>query len=140
MSAKKRGPRKPAVREVERVRHLLSLDAARAVRRLEAKHEEAVSLFSRLRTREALVELCRSDFTSASFTALSKLEPKEQASTAAFHDALFELRWYVSYTEDMPSAVKVTVTQYVRKLSELHRVLSATLGPPEALGHRVIEG
>ena len=89
--------------------------------------------------REGLIELCRSDFTSAPFAELAKLEPKEQASTAAFHDLLHELRWYVSYTEDMPSTVKLTVAQYVRRLEELHHLLRVTLGPPEALGHRVID-
>lgn len=121
------------------MRHLLSLDAQRVMQRLTAKQDEAVGLFSRLRTREALIELCRSDFMTAPFAELSKLEPKEQAATAAFHDALHELRWYVSYTEDMPSTVKVTVAQYVRRLDELHHALRVTLGPPEALGHRVID-
>ena len=78
-------------------------------------------------------------YTSAPFAELAKLEPKEQAATAAFHEVLHELRWYVSYTEDMPSTVKLTVSQYVRRLDELHHALRVTLGPPEALGHRVID-
>lgn len=135
--ATKRAPRSTA--ESTRVRHLLSLDAERVMKRLAAKQDEAVGLFSRLRTREALIELCRADFTSAPFAELAKLEPKEQAASAAFHEVLHELRWYVSYTEDMPSTVKLTVSQYVRRLDELHHALRVTLGPPEALGHRVID-
>lgn len=123
-----------------RVRHLLSLDAARVMRRLSSKQDEAVSLFSRLRTRDALIELCRSDFTTATFTDLARLDPKEQTAVQHFHDLLHELRWYVSYTEDMPSAVKTTVAQYVRRLDELHHVINATLGSPEAQGHRVVQG
>lgn len=123
-----------------RVRHLLSLDAARVMRRLGAKQDEAVSLFSRLRTREGLIELCHSDFTTATFSELARLEPVEQTSVQQFHDVLHELRWYVSYTEDMPSTVKSTVAQYVRRLDELHQALTATLGPPEAQGHRVVQG
>lgn len=138
MAAKKK--RAPKSTEAStRVRHLLALDAQRVMQRLTSKQDEAVALFSRLRTREALIELCRSDFTSAPFAELAKLEPKEQASTAAFHDVLHELRWYVSYTEDMPSTVKLTVAQYVRRLEELHHLLRVTLGPPEALGHRVVD-
>lgn len=135
---------KPGVERWEadsaRVRHLLSLDAARVMRRLTAKQDEAVSLFSRLRTREALIELCRSDFTTAQFTDLARLDPKEQTAVQQFHDVLHELRWYVSYTEDMPSSVKSTVAQYVRRLDELHHLINVTLGPPEAQGHRVVQG
>lgn len=123
-----------------RVRHLISLDAARVMRRLTSKQEEAVSLFSRLRTREALIELCRSDFTSAGFGDLARLDPAEQTAVQQFHDVLHELRWYVSYTEDMPSTVKSTVAQYVRRLDERHHVINATLGPPEAQGLRVVQG
>lgn len=126
--------------DTARVRHLLALDAARVLRRLTAKQDEAVSLFSRLRSREALVELCRADFTSAGFGDLARLDPVEQTAVQQFHDVLHELRWYVSYTEDMPSAVKSTVAQYVRRLDELHHTLNATLGPPEAKGHRVVQG
>lgn len=126
--------------ESARVRHLFSLDAARVMKRLTAKQDEAVSLFSRLRTRDGLIELCRTDFTTATFSELARLEPNEQAAIQQFHDLLHELRWYVSYTEDMPSTVKSTVAQYVRKLDELHVAINATLGPPDARGHRVIEG
>jgi hypothetical protein len=57
----------------------------------------------------------------------------------AFHELLDQLRWYVSYTEDMPSTVKTTVSQYVRRLDELHRALVLVIGGPEAGGHPVID-
>lgn len=125
--------------ETAKVRHLLSLDVAQVLRRLEAKQDEAVGLFSRLRTREALIALCRTSFTSITFSELARLSPKEQKAVHAFHDVLHELRWYVSYTEDMPSTVKTTVSQYVRRLDELRHALNATLGPPDAEGHPVID-
>ncbi len=140
--AARRKPKKPAAKAPDAARaarHLLSLDATRVMKRLTSKHDEAVGLFSRLRTREALVELCRSDFVSAPFSELAKLEPQEQVAVAAFHDVLFELRWYVMWTEDMPGTVAGTVANYVRRLETLHRTLTAVLGPPDALGHRVIE-
>lgn len=127
-------------KDTARVRHLLSLDADTVMKRLLAKQDEAVGLFSRLRTREGMVDLCRSGFTSITFSELVRLEPSEQQAVQAFHHVLHELRWYVSYTEDMPSTVKSTVTQYVRRLEELHHLLNAQLGPPEAGGSRVING
>jgi len=125
--------------ETAKVRHLLSLDADQVMRRIEAKQDEAVGLFSRLRTREGMIDLCRSVFTTVTFSDLARLTPKEQRAVHDFHDLLHQLRWYVSYTEDMPSTVKTTVSQYVRRLDELHHLLNAAIGPPEAKGHPVID-
>lgn len=126
-------------RDTARVRHLLSLDADAVMKRLASKQDEAVGLFSRLRTREGLIDLCRSGFTSITFSELVRLEPPEQQAVQAFHHVLHELRWYVSYTEDMPSTVKSTVTLFVTRLDDLHRALNTAIGPPEAKGHRVID-
>lgn len=125
--------------DTARVRHLLSLDADAVMRKLIGKQDEAVGLFSRLRTREGMVELCRSLFTSVTFNELVRLEPGEQLAVQAFHALLHELRWYVTYTEDMPSTVKATVTLYVTRLTELHLALNAVIGPPDAKGARVIQ-
>ena len=125
--------------DTARVRHLLSMDADTVIKRLASKQEEAVGLFSRLRTREGMVELCRSGFTTITFSELVRLDPAEQQAVEAFHHVLNELRWYVRYTEDMPSTVKSTVALYVGKLDGLHRLLNAAIGPPEAKGHRVID-
>ncbi len=125
--------------DTNKVRHLLSLDADAVMKRLASKQDEAVGLFSRLRTREGMVELCKSNFGTITFSELVRLEPTEQAAVEAFHHTLNELRWYVRYTEDMPSTVKSTVTLYVVRLTELHHALNAVIGPPAASGHRVIQ-
>lgn len=125
--------------DTAKVRHLIALDAAQIMKRIELKQDEAVGLFSRLRTREGMIELCRSTFGSVTFSELARLSPPEQMATFGFHEQLDAMRWYVSYTEDMPSTVKSTVSQYVRKLEELHRELRARIGPPGGGGHPVIE-
>lgn len=125
--------------DTAKVRHLIALDAASIMKRIEQKQDEAVGLFSRLRTREGMIELCRSSFTSVTFSELARLNPPEQLATFGFHELLDAMRWYVTYTEDMPSTVKTTVSQYVRKLEELHRDLTARIGPPGTGGHPVIE-
>ena len=125
--------------DTARVRHLLSLDADTVMKRLVSKQDEAVGLFSRLRTREGMIDLCKSGYTSITFSELVRLDPAEQAAVEAFHHVLHELRWYVRYTEDMPSTVKSTVTLYVARLDELHHLLNAAIGPPDAKGHRVID-
>lgn len=126
-------------RDTARVRHLISQDAAEVLRKLQTKQDEAVGLFSRLRTREGMIDLCKSLYTGITFGELVRLEPSEQEAVHAFHHVLHELRWYVTYTEDMPSTVKSTVTLYVSRLEDLHRQLNAVIGPPEAKGARIIE-
>jgi hypothetical protein len=126
-------------RDTARVRHLISQDAAEVLRKLQSKQDEAVGLFSRLRTREGMIDLCKSLYTGITFSELVRLEPSEQEAVHAFHHVLHELRWYVTYTEDMPSTVKSTVTLYVSRLEDLHRQLNAVIGPPEAKGARIIE-
>ncbi|MBL8910934.1 MAG: hypothetical protein JNM17_09555 [Archangium sp.] len=125
--------------DTAKVRHLIALDAASVMKRIDSKQDEAVGLFSRLRTRDGMIELCRSSFTSVTFSELARLSPPEQLATFSFHEQLDAMRWYVSYTEDMPSTVKSTVSQYVRKLGELHRDLTTRIGPPGSGGHPVIE-
>jgi hypothetical protein len=126
-------------RDTSRVRHLISQDAAEVLRKLQSKQDEAVGLFSRLRTREGMIDLCKSLYTGITFGELVRLEPSEQEAVHAFHHVLHELRWYVTYTEDMPSTVKSTVTLYVSRLEDLHRQLNSVIGPPEAKGARIIE-
>ncbi|MFT3707045.1 MAG: hypothetical protein QM817_05185 [Archangium sp.] len=126
--------------DTAKVRHLISLDAALIMKRIAVKQDEAVGLFSRLRTREGMIELCRSTFGSVTFSELARLNPPEQTAAFDFHEQLDAMRWYVSYTEDMPSTVKSTVSQHVRRLEELHRTLTTRIGPPDAGGHPVIEG
>src|SRR3954462_3371008 len=71
--------------DTARVRHLLSLDANAVMKRLASKQDEAVGLFSRLRTRDGMIELCRSGYTTITFSELVRLDPGEQQAVEAFH-------------------------------------------------------
>lgn len=116
-----------------RVRHLLSLDAARVMARLAKRQGEVVRLFSRLRDRAPLLHMVASRFDSATFADLSALEPQEQVAAHAFHDLLDELRWYLTYTEDMPLTVQATLDQFARQLDDAHRALRTAIGAPHGV-------
>lgn len=98
-----------------------------------------VSLFSRLRDRNPMLETVKSWFMTITFADLAALEPVEQAAVNAFYEQLGELRWYLQYTEDMPNQVHLKVAQRVLQLETAYRKLSAVIGPPDAEGAPVID-
>jgi hypothetical protein len=121
------------------VRHLIAVDAATVMARLEKRHAEMVRLFSRLRDRSPLLEVVQSWFQSITFIELACLERKEQRAVIEFYERLADLRWYLQYTEDMPLQVGQHVTQFVRELTAGHRKLTEAIGPPDVEGAEVIE-
>lgn len=112
-----------------RVRHLIALDATSIMRRLEARRAEMFTLFSRLRSREPMLSTLATRYTSANFHELVHLPVREQAVVDHFYECLDTLRWYFTYTEDMPSTAQQTFNTLHRRLEEAHRKLVATLGP-----------
>lgn len=107
--------------------------------RLAARRHEMVGLFSRLRDRTPLLSPLQSWFDTAGFPQLALLEPGEQKAVNDFHELLGEVRWYLRYTEDMPTQVQHKLTQFVHRLETSYRKLVAAIGPPESHGAPVIE-
>jgi hypothetical protein len=122
-----------------RIRHLIALDATNVVRHLGKRREEMVSLFSRLRDREPMLLTVRSWFESVDFEALVTLHPDEQRAVNDFHHVLGELRWYLRYTEDMPSTVRTIVTQHARALEAEYVKLISVLGDVAAEAKVVVD-
>lgn len=124
-----------------RVRNLIALDAANIMRRLEARRSEMFVLFSRLRSREPMLSTLSTRYTSATFHDLVHLPVREQSVVDHFYECLDALRWYFTYTEDMPSTAQQTFNTLHRRLEEAHRKLVATLGSPASPdGVTVVEG
>ena len=113
-----------------RVRHLISLDASNVMKRLAARREEMISLFSRLRDRQPMLTTLQSWFVTVRFTELVELDLREQASVNAFHECLDEMRWYFTYTEDMPSTAQTTLLLMLKKLDLAYALLLTAVGPP----------
>jgi hypothetical protein len=123
-----------------RVRHLVALDAANLMVRITARHDAMVSLFSRLRDRNPLLQTVHSWFLTVDFSELAALEPFEQNAVNQFYSLVGELRWYLQYTEDMPALVRTKVSNFVRRLAEAHLKLTQIIGPPDTDGAPVVEG
>ena len=98
-----------------------------------------VSLFSRLRDRSPMLEAIGSSFSSITFSDLATLEPVEQTAVNQFYELLDELRWYLQYTEDMPTQVLLKVAVFVGRLETSHRQLTLVIGPASADGAPVVE-
>lgn len=136
--------RKPAPKADEtaiRVRNLIAQDAENIMRRLEARRDEMFALFSRLRSREPMLTTLSTRYTSATFHELVHLPARDLAVVNHFYETLDGLRWYFTYTEDMPSTAQQTFIAMHRRLEEAHRKVVATLGPPtRADGVTVVDG
>lgn len=132
--------RKKAEEMAARVRNLLAMDAAGIMRRLEARRDEMFALYSRLRSREPLLGTLSSRYASGAFEQLIYLSEQEQAVVDFFYERLDELRWYFTYTEDMPGTAQQIFTKLHKRLEEAYRVLVVTLGPPiPPDGSRVVD-
>ncbi|KFA87585.1 hypothetical protein [Archangium violaceum] len=133
--------RKQTDEATARVRNLIALDAANIMRRLDARRGEMFALFSRLRSREPMLSTISTRYTSATFQELIHLPVLEQSVVDHFYECLDTLRWYFTYTEDMPSTAQQTFNTLHRRLEEAHRKLVATLGHPVSPdGTTVVEG
>lgn len=122
-----------------RVRHVLAMDAANVMKRLHTRQDEMVRLFSRLRDRSPLMATVHTWFTTITLAELQLLEPPEQHAVNAFYERLDELRWYLEYTEEMPTHVREKLTRHIRHLDESHRALTAAIGPADATGAPVVD-
>jgi hypothetical protein len=122
-----------------RVRHLLVLDARTLVGRLVSRSDEMVRLFSRLRDRTPLLAATHTLWPSIGFDSLACLSVGEQRAALAFFELAQELRWYLSYTEDMPTQLRANVAGYVERLQLALGVLTAVLGPLDAEGARIVD-
>ena len=131
--------RKSRPSRATQIRHQLALDAANVLTRIVSRQHEMVGLFSRLRDRSPMLEAIRSSFVTITFSDLAELSVVEQKSVNAFYELLDELRWYLQYTEDMPTQVLLKVATYVGKLQTSHRELIVVIGPASADGAPVVE-
>ncbi|WP_375768901.1 hypothetical protein NR798_45690 [Archangium gephyra] len=133
--------RKQSDEATARVRNLLALDAANIMRRLESRRGEMFVLFSRLRSREPMLSTIATRYSTATFHELVHLPVREQSVVDHFYECLDALRWYFTYTEDMPSTAQQTFNTLHRRLEEAHRKLVAVLGHPVSPdGTTVVEG
>ena len=112
---------------VVRTAHLVAVDSTNLVRRLEDRHHEMISAFSRLRDREALLGAMRNYGLSARFEDVAALPAEAQAAVIAFYERVDDLRWYFQFTTDMPGTLAEIFTMHRRRLKEAHEALAAAL-------------
>ena len=127
------------VSRAAKIRHQLALDAANVMLRIVGRQHEMVGLFSRLRDRSPMLEAIRTSFLTITFSDLAQLEVAEQKAVNKFYELLDELRWYLQYTEDMPTQVLLKVAVFVGRLETSHRHLTLAIGPSTADGAPVVE-
>lgn len=110
-----------------RTMHLVALDATSLLRRLEERHLEMLSAFSRLRDREGLLATMRCFGLSARFEDLAVVGPEVQDAVTRFYDLVDDLRWYFQFTTDMPGTLAQKFADHRRRLAEAHGELTRAL-------------
>jgi hypothetical protein len=110
-----------------RTMHLVALDATNLLRRLDERHLEMVSGFSRLRDREALMTSLRCFGLTARFEDVAALPPKVQLAVTNFYELVDDLRWYFQFTVDMPGALAEKFTTHRLRLVDSHAALAKAL-------------
>jgi hypothetical protein len=106
---------------------------------LEARADEQVRLFSRLRDRQVLLSVLDWPLSTAVFSEWVALEPHQQRAVGHFADAVESLRWYATYTEDMPGQVALQLAAHRGVLREKLVGLEAALEPPATKLQRVVD-
>jgi hypothetical protein len=109
-------------------RHVLVLESKALMVRLAARQDEMVALFSRLRNREALLAPFHSLMDSMDFSHLVLLSPDEQQHVTGFRELVNEMKWYLMFTEDMPTQVQLKLTSFIKRLEVAFSALSWSLG------------
>ena len=112
---------------VERIRHLVILDAQTLARRFAAQVPAMIDLFSRHRDRDPLLAPLRSWLPSAAFGDLAELEPEEQLALSRFLEELEALRWYCRYTDDMPNTAQAKLDHFSEQLNAAAAHLAAAI-------------
>lgn len=121
------------------MRHAVALDAALVMARLERRAGEVVGLFSRLRDRGPLLAVTHSLGPTITFVELTALEPDIQLAVLTFYEALARLRWYLTYTEDMPGQLAKALVRHRQVLAMAYRALTAALGRVELADLDVVD-
>jgi hypothetical protein len=117
------------------IRHVITLEATSLMLRLAQRQGEMVSLFSRLRDREALLAPFHSLLDSIAFESVASLTEPEQKSLSDFRELIHEMKWYLKFTEDMPTGVQLKLTSFIKRLEAAYAELSWALK-----NHQVVEG
>ena len=122
----------------DRLKLLLALEISRIVRDLGERHDFLVTVWSRMRRREAFLETVFSRWRTLGLTDLVGLDAPTLLLVDTFYDELDQLRIYLSYTEDMPVTLSDHFALRLRRLRQRAAPALDALGGiperPEPLG------
>jgi hypothetical protein len=90
----------------DRVSLLLSIDANHLFDKIKSRTSDCVHLFSLHRTRDHYNTLFKNKFESTPVSELKHLSDEMILAFTDFYFQIDELKWYLFYTEDMPTQIE----------------------------------
>ena len=117
-----------ATHKGRRLRALLSVEIRRVVEDLLRRRDLLLHVWSKHRVRAPFLETTFSRYRSLPMTDLLALDTGEMRAVEAFYREIDDLRFYLSYTEDMPQSLATILDSSLARLVPLATRALASLG------------
>lgn len=121
-------PAADAVDIEARLKALLGMEICRIVEDLENRETWLVELWSRHRDRGPFLDSVFSRWKNLDIRDLMLLDTETVASVEEFYRELDEFRLYLSFTQDMPTALSDQYTEFLQRLAAYGAQAIASLG------------
>ena len=108
---------------VSRLITLIRLDAKNLFERIKKREVEFLTIFSLKRTRTHFPAVFRSRYKKVGITDLKYLSPELIVVLDEFYEAVDNMEWYLTSTEDMPQTVDDRVHFFIKDLKKKYDLL-----------------
>ncbi|MBP9673716.1 MAG: hypothetical protein KBD63_01355 [Bacteriovoracaceae bacterium] len=102
-----------------RIYLLLKIDARTLFNRISSRSFEIVEIFASKRTRDHLKDIFRNRYEETSVHELKNCSEEVIQALNEFYTEMDNLRWYLQYSTDMPTAIEAHLLRVIHLL-ELH--------------------
>ncbi len=113
---------------------LIKLDANDLFERVVGRCSEYLKILELKRTREHLKLIFESRFSTLSINELKSVSEEVIMASHAYYKKIEEIKWYLFYSEDMPTAMSDHVFRSLKEIEKKYMAL--TLYVDGNLGHK----
>ena len=116
----------------DRIEHLIKLEISRILDDLDLRRDFLIDVWSKPRDRGPFLDTIANRWSGLGFADLVFLEPQNATILDTFYREIHEFRFYLMFTEEMPTTLARTYDEYAERITEIGKIaLDALGGPPE---------